>query len=511
MVSTFLRLNDYLLLEFFYEPKQYLLVDAPIIKVNSLYDNSVTIANEVRTKETGNQLTSTLVNIGNNHVAVNEGGIYLLDTAIDDKIYINRYNPKQIHHLMYNTIRIHVLSGYYFDDCDGLALNAYIFGHNKKLINLCNTYYLKNDTSRLQLNSKPLKISESIFDKYIDINVLSLNYLLQLQNDSPVIVQQLFGENIYDESELNLEVNTIQSTGRYGDYEFLSLNYGAEPVSTVVQTKSTYDTVSSAISVNQTDCCFEFRAEYKGDSIEDFIYDLNSRPGNDFYLNHTITVIEQVGTSFPIVDSYSMIQSNNYAKLFKFRPVLYNKMANAVSLEHEIQLINRVDGNGWSVRGSLTVPAVKLAGSDLRLVIPQGEFKVYNKIQTVKHNLVRDLQEVTKTKIIPTYINTTDVTVNQKVVIHPFRNNLSITIASKGSEVIKPNLTYYLVFLKSDNSKIQIKETIAEDIDRTHSLFFIIEEATAISIINSCTDTCYVIAKSSESESVITTVKWSKS
>ena len=88
---------------------------------------------------------------------------------------------------------------------------------------------------------------------------------------------------------------------------------------------------------------------------------------------------------------------------------------------------------------------------------------------------------------------------------------MSIIIASKGKEVIKPNLTYYLVFLKSDNSKVQIKETIAEDIDRTRSLFFIIEEATAISIINSCTDTCYIIAKSSESESVVTTAQWSKS
>ena len=510
MVSTFLRLNDYLLLEYYYEEIEHTTSDAPLIKISSLCDNSVTIANLSKNKTVTDTLTKTLVDIDKNHVAVDEEGIYLLDNSVDDRIYINKFNDPSINYLMYNRLRIHVLSGYNFDDIDGFAINAYILGYNKKLINLCNWFYLKNSTGELHFNTKPLKISESVFDKYIDVDILSVNHLLQLQDNSPEIIKKLFGENIYEDYEINLEVNLIQKTQSYGSYQFLSFTYSPEPITTVIQTKSIYDTVSSAISVNQKDCCLEYRAEYKGDSIEDFIYELNSRPGNDFYLNHTITIIEQVGQSFPIVDRYSTVQTDNYSKLYKYRPVLYNKMANTVSLEHEIQLINRVDGNGFSVRGSLTVPVSAIKSFALKLNVPEGEHKIYNKIATVKHNLVHDLSEITKTKIVPTYIKSNDISVDKKISILPFRNNIILKISSVEKEIIKPNLTYYLTFLKSDNSKIMIKETLAEDINRSDSLFFIIEEQTALSIINTCSPTCYVIAKSSESESVMTTLSWTK-
>lgn len=509
MVSTFLRLNDYLLLEYFYEEIEHTTSDAPVIKISSLYDNSVTIANLSKNETVTDTLTKTLVDIEKNHVAVDEEGIYLLDNSVDDRIYINKFNSSSVNYLMYNRLRIHVLSGYNFDDIDGFTLNAYILGYNKKLINLCNWFYLKNSTSELHFNTKPLKISESVFDKYVDVDILSVNYLLQLQDNSPETVKSLFGENIYEDHEVNLEVNLIQKTQNYGSYQFLSFVYSPEPITTVIQTKSIYDTVGSFIDVNKSDCCFEFRAEYRGNSIEDFIYELNSRPGNDFYLNHTITVIEQVGQSFPIVDRYSTVQTDNYSRLFKYRPVVYNKMANAISLEHEIQLVNRVDGNGFTVRGSLTTPVSSIKGSTLKLNVPEGEHKIYNKIATVKHNLVHDLSEVTKTKIIPTYIKSNDISVDKEISILPFRNNIILKLSSM-EKAIQPNLTYYLTFLKSDNSKIMIKETLAEDIDRSNSLFFIIEEQTALSIINNCSSTCYIIAKSSESESVMTMLSWVK-
>ena len=509
MVSTFLRLNDYLLLEYFYEEIEHTTSDAPVIKISSLYDNSVTIANLSKNETVTDTLTKTLVDIEKSHVAVDEEGIYLLDNSVDDRIYINKFNSSSVNYLMYNRLRIHVLSGYNFDDIDGFTINAYILGYNKKLINLCNWFYLKNSTSELHFNTKPLKISESVFDKYVDVDILSVNYLLQLQDNSPETVKSLFGENIYEDHEVNLEVNLIQKTQNYGSYQFLSFVYSPEPITTVIQTKSIYDTVGSFIDVNKSDCCFEYRAEYRGSSIEDFIYELNSRPGNDFYLNHTITVIEQVGQSFPIVDRYSTVQTDNYSRLFKYRPVVYNKMANTISLEHEIQLVNRVDGNGFTVKGSLTTPISSIKGSTLKLNVPEGEHKIYNKIATVKHNLVHDLSEVTKTKIIPTYIKSNDISVDKEISILPFRNNIILKLSSM-EKAIQPNLTYYLTFLKSDNSKIMIKETLAEDIDRSNSLFFIIEEQTALSIINNCSSTCYIIAKSSESESVMTTLSWIK-
>ena len=509
MVSTFLRLNDYLLLEYFYEEIEHTTSDAPVIKISSLYDNSITIANLSKNESVTDTLTKTLVDIEKNHVAVDEEGIYLLDNSVDDRIYINKFVNSSVNYLMYNKLRIHVLSGYNFDDIDGFAINAYILGYNKKLINLCNWFYLKNSTSELHFNTKPLKISESVFDKYVDVDILSVNHLLQLQDNSPETVKSLFGENIYEDHEVNLEVNLIQKTQNYGSYQFLSFVYSPEPISTVIQTKSIYGTVGSFIDVNKSDCCFEYRAEYKGSSIEDFIYELNSRPGNDFYLNHTITVIEQIGQSFPIVDRYSTVQTDNYSRLFKYRPVVYNKIANAISLEHEIQLVNRVDGNGFTVKGSLTTPVSSIKGSTLKLNVPEGEHKIYNKIATVKHNLVHDLSEVTKTKIIPTYIKSNDISVDKEISILPFRNNIILKLSSM-EKAIQPNLTYYLTFLKSDNSKIMIKETLAEDIDRSNSLFFIIEEQTALSIINNCSSTCYIIAKSSESESVMTTLSWNK-
>ena len=182
MVSTFLRLNDYLLLEYYYEEIEHTTSDAPLIKISSLYDNSVTIANLSKNKTVTDTLTKTLVDIDKNHVAVDEEGIYLLDNSVDDRIYINKFNDPSINYLMYNRLRVHVLSGYNFDDIDGFSINAYILGYNKKLINLCNWFYLKNSTGELHFNTKPLKISESVFDKYIYIDILSVILQKLLRN-----------------------------------------------------------------------------------------------------------------------------------------------------------------------------------------------------------------------------------------------------------------------------------------------------------------------------------------
>jgi hypothetical protein len=81
----------------------------------------------------------------------------------------------------YNTLRIHVLSGYTFSDIAGLISRIAYVDNNFNQVFVANIAYLKEDT--INFNSKPLRLVDKIYDRYIEFrfpSILIIKVLFQI-------------------------------------------------------------------------------------------------------------------------------------------------------------------------------------------------------------------------------------------------------------------------------------------------------------------------------------------
>lgn len=511
MASTLVRLSNQILLEYFYEEESYKIGQSGLRRVDNRYEDSITLVNDAIT---GNYSKFTVVNTNTDNVLLDENGTYhYYDENVNiqyKKVELPDYNL-----FKYNKIRVHIMSGYNFSDVNGFNINVYIEGEKKKLINLCNYVYLKSSTTQITFSPRPIKISESVFDKYVEFSILSLENLITLQETGSPILFALTDNKILQDHKLYIEysvVNQIEYKGGFLTYSTL------DTVKTVISSLDRYGAIENYIELSDDGSYFQFQARYNGRPIEDFIYQLNSVPGNQYYLMHQIRVVEQVGNAFIDCDEYTMIQKQDYEKLYRFRPVLYNKNVVSVSIDYDIKLINEVDGAGITKTGSVTANNVTPFQEKLiKLNVQSQPFITYNRISANNQNVISDNRhEILKTKVISTYITNNQIGSedDKPISIIPFRNVLKISLVKDkkiDSSILSPDLVYYLIFIKNDQSKVYIKEVISDEVKKENGeLLFIIEESQTKDILLINNSSCYIMAKSSESESIVTKLTWKK-
>lgn len=511
MASTLVRLSDQILLEYFYDETDYRLNEIGLKRCDNRYDNSITILND---KLTGNYAKYTCVQTDTDNVLLDENGTY---HYYDENVNISIKDVNLVGSTNYkcNKVRVHIMSGYNFDDCNGFNVNVYIEGENKKLIYLSNYVYLKSSVTQMIFNPKPIKISEAVFDKYVEFSVSSLENLIEIQNAGSGILFPLLDVKIKSDHKIYIDynkVNTVTYKNGFATYTTL------DNISTVISSIDRYGKIENHIELSEDGSYFEFQARYDGKPIEDFIYQLNSMKSNNYYVIHSIKVVEQVGSAFHECDEYSLVQKRDYEKMFRFRPVLYNKGVIAVSIDYEMKLMNEVDGTGISKTGSITSDKPELFREKLvKINVSGGIIKTYNRIASKNQNVLQDnLQELVKTKVVTTYITNNNIGIEDEkpIQIIPFRNALKITLHENGitnENILTSDCNYYLVFIKNDSSKLYIKETLTAEINKNNGeLMFTIEEQIAKNILLINNRDCYIISKSSKSESVVSKMLWTK-
>lgn len=516
MTSSLIRISNELLLEFFYEEKEYKLQETLLKRIDNKHENSITFYDEFLTN---NLSKYTVLNTNTENVFFNEGGYYYPDSDVN--ILVKDFSspssiiPPTIS-LKYNSIKCHIMSGYQFGDTNGINITLYTEGENKKLISLCNYMYLKSHIENIKYNSRPVKISEAVFDRYFEFDILSLEYLIKLQQTSHQTSTELLGCKILENHKLYIETAYVnQLSYDTGYLTFTLVNNKKMSMSSV----NNYNQINNFIALSKDNSYFEFQARYADKQIEDFIYQLNSIPGNNFYLNHEIKVIEQVGQSFIEQDTYFLTQRGNYSRLFKFRPVLYNKNTVSVSIDYKISLINEVDGIGIAKSGSITstnVSAFQDKLIKLNLSGIDAPMNVFNKVMSSSRNqLIDNKFDLIKTKVIKSYISKEYIGLEEDkpIKISPFKNAISLSFVDKSvntPKAIDYEMSYFLTFIKKDGSKLYVKEVIMNGVEKKNGeLVFELEESQSMEIISTISDNrCYVIAKDGKTESIFAKLQW---
>ena len=505
MSKAVIRLQDEVLLEYNYNETNENAISNGLLVVENLHDNSKTILKSNQDKYTAEENS-------NNLTLLNEDGIYDL-TKIDSNISKIIPNLSDTFVMKYNTVRINIASGFNFLGHDGFNLKVFTYSKSGQKIYFANFVYVRKFAELIQYNSKPIKLSEAVFDKYIELQIPSLEYWLELQNVDNEDILSIFGDRLLVESTLYFEYSLIQN-GVYnnGFYQFLL----TDTITNQFITKNKYTALSGLIKLSDNGDYFEFQLQYNDNQIEEFIYMLNSIPGNNFYLIHTIKVVEQVGDEYTETDEYTTIQNTNYQRLYKFRPVIQNPNLSSISIDYSVQLVNNVDGMGITIESSISTQEISRFNNRLiKLDIPLTKFDVYNHVVKSQRNIQQQVNEVIKTIVVNQYVEKLMLkTNNGNLEISPLRKNLLLAFSDESNTVteISNSLVYYLVF-PNYNNRIEIKETTDSSINKSKGqLLFVIEESVAkqiYSIKNG--NLCYIIGKSTNgnNESIFSKMSYS--
>ena len=171
MIQSLLQITPYALVEYNYDITDLGTDDISFILIDSSYTNSRQILNETK----GNNPTSNILDRSSVKLSDSRTWAYL------DQDRPTPYNILDASNLIsnnlsaltntnwpvkYETVKLHLLSGYNLEDLDGLILSIEYPEVSGKSNVIAQITYLKGD-EYVKLNSRPIIINGITYDRYI--------------------------------------------------------------------------------------------------------------------------------------------------------------------------------------------------------------------------------------------------------------------------------------------------------------------------------------------------------
>lgn len=436
--SFYVQLAPYLLLEYTYGDSSttYMANQVKVSKIkNNHFKGQIQFLNGFGSQNiTKNVLNTSAVKIANSRWAYLNTDVPTPYISIDSDIIYTDLSSIITTSVLYDRVRVHILSGYRLDDIDGLIVQVYVKEAQTSLHSiLANRVYLNSDDTDT-LNHKPILLGDRMYDRFIEVYVPSVKSVNQDFYSNPLntssIGYQYSSDNrgfLYN-TGIYVKVYEIHSSEIKGGNLFF--NTGNEFVVTVNQ-EDIYSALSAVIEEAPDGDYFRYYPTYGGNFIEDFIVDLNSK--GDYVLINDIEVWEQIGTENISTFSFSQLQVSGFDKPIEWRPIIkYADVAVAFSIDYTVRLYNRQNGFQIIRRASTTCFNPKKYGKELKrinLASQSYPFKVYNKVVSGPNITFakQDYNTNFKTVYVPVFYDSRKIVVQTKSLITPFEDNDTVS------------------------------------------------------------------------------------
>ena len=568
--SKYIQISDWCLIEYEYSneyPKK-LNYDTTDVGIYKLINNKtgeyqfINVNNNITNNNLYNNLIPTNFNqsllatyniISDNNENPNYSNYDLIDLS-------NNINN---HNLYYDTIRLHILSGYNFENIDAFSFDVNIIENSNKKVKLSNFYYPKsgnyinNQNLVLTLNPNPIVVAERTYDKYVTLLVPSLHRILEDQllysnppNTSifsylyshPVSSQNPNNGGIKSDSTIYVNLCELEISKTNNNIEYYSIN---NKYTATILPADAYSNLSCIIKEADNGDYFEYYPIYDGGFINDYLYNLNSVNNMNWSVIHNIQVIEQVADKFYVTSDMTIPQSTNFDRPSYFRPVLlYSDISFSYTIAYTMRFVNSANGEQIIRKSTLTSYNPKKYGLNInRIKIDDGiePLKVYNKISNdtiiINNTLNKRIYEnniMINTKYINLYTNVIDVCINinnvninensdliygqgyAKIRLNKFDNLIKFKIQKYENGYIIPidltNKNIVLKFLTDNLDEITILKYDDDNITifpESGEIMFLIDKKKSNMILKNKKEmNFYIIDKSSEIENVIYTGKF---
>lgn len=394
MISNFVTLSDYCVLEFKQHPlgdPSPELVSSTFYKLNNTHLELLQVYNDDGDlTKTHNIKDITVTPIGNSRLALLDSDIFPEYQEFDPALNQTAIDPSNSANLVFDTVRFHFASGFNFEE-----VGSVIVGVKHKMNDLKNFVFanivLDTLTAEeiLTFNTRPLYLGNSVYDKYIDIKIpsiknldanfdqfgpLSFEYLITdgvgFIKNSPVTVflqeaskQELFAENGIEYTSYLVTENFEASVSQINEF----------------------DSLGAVIEEAQDGDYINFYATWNGAFPDDLISLLNGRgAGQNWVLIHQLQVYEQVGTAYLPSGNLVIYQEDAFGEPLSYRPILKNaSVAVSMSIDYTLRLYNKSSSENVIRTGSMTLFNPNKYGKSLAKIELDGgpqSHTVYNKI-----------------------------------------------------------------------------------------------------------------------------------
>jgi hypothetical protein len=468
--SRFISLSSYCIAEYKFEP---------LGSLNFYNDDFILVQNNI----TGNnQIFNTdasynsLKNIQDLTVVPINGNKYVYLDSEKIPNYLN-FNPELSqstisgYNVVMDKVRFHFVSGFDFDNFKALILSI-SHPQNNGITNIFSNILLAPETiaELIIFNPKPLFLSNSLYDRYIDIWVPSIKNINEdftlapnqattfaaAITPSPTGYSGLVYNNPVTLSliECGIKTKVISNTQTsYDAYE------ATEVYTATVSQTNEFDGVGATINESSSGDYLEFYLTFNSAFPGELISILNKRnPVDDWIIVHQLSVFEQVGSAFINTSRLVFFQEDSYDEPNVFRPVLkFAHEAISMSVDYLVRLTNRRNGEQIIREASFSLISPKKYGKKLTniplLDKPQSQ-RVYNKI--IKNNFESTLLFIEPTPVGKQEVITTSpaempeiITIKEVVkteFIPIFFNNNNISISNINSKINTSNSSDEVIF-----------------------------------------------------------------
>lgn len=514
--QRFVKITDYLLLEYNYTtaptPEIYFVnTGLPVVGfekiVNGYFNNTVQILNSPDSESTTHNVRDlSVVQVDKNRFVTLDKDFLVPYLDTDPKLTpvsnLPVVFPSNIG-VYYDSVKFHIVSGYNFDNLDGVILQAKFQERTGKKATVMQVLLQKADVELPVLNPNPIYLGGALYDKYVDVKIpayANMVYEFEILNGNPTQSSTLAakissdGNGFLRDAPIEFTVFEVTQTVLKNGYQ----NYiGQTRAQLSIFPKDNFSSLSGVIQENQFYNYLEFYPTWDGNFLEDFL-SAEGKVGNTYYVVNDIEVKEQVGLSYITTYNFTSVQTEDFNSPAIFRPVLVNPLSTSFVVNYTMRLVNKGNQNQIIRRATFSSFDVNKYGKENNIInLTTGAYaqKVYNKIIQAP-NLISGVgvaPNVTPLeKKIPVFYKDNNISVTQetiiidkdgniisetstpdvtrlfgqgkaKVLIDPFDNFFKFTVYNLKDGTtpelldLGNSLTYYMVFLDASGQSVRVE------------------------------------------------------
>jgi hypothetical protein len=556
--QRFIKLGSYLLMEYNYTTAPtpeiyYVNTGVPAVGyekiTNGYFDGAVQILNNPSSEATtGNVRDLSVVQVDKNRFVTldNDYLVPYLDT--DPKLTsVNNLPvvfPSNIG-VYYDSVKFHIVSGYNFDNIDGIILQGQYQERTGKKATIFQRIVERGDATTTVLNPNPIYLGGALYDHYVEIKIpayANMVYEFDILANTPAQASTLAakissdGNGFLRDAPIQFTLYEINDTVLKNGYE----NYIAQIRNQVsIFPKDNFSSLAAVIQENSFYNYLEFYPTWEGNFLEDFL-NAEGKVGNVYYVINEIEVKEQVGLNYITTYNFSNTQTQDFNAPNIFRPILINPLTTSFVVNYTMRLVNKGNQNQIIRRSSFSSFDVNKYGRENNVIsLTTGAYaqKVYNKIIQAPNVIsggVMPNPAAPIEKRIPVFYKDNNISITKetlvidkngnlisetsvpdatqifgqgraKVVLDPFDNFYKFTVYNykdgTSPEILDlgTSLTYYMVFLDNTGQSVKVeniknKTTVSNP--TSGQIAFKVVESNSKKILGFTSRDFYIVSKS---------------
>ena len=392
-------------------------------RANSLYARPL--------QETGNSIKTAPGEVGRWYAVPteNEGVLALINNSLDyldstewkgtSKANFNVVPTNEVQAVWYDTIRLHLRTGYSFNGRGYEGFNFQVKARREDENNynyLTSLVYLNSSSFEIQ-NPKPFTLADSSFSKYIEIKVPSLIYMNDVSKNLD-FNNSFFGTDglaVDNTANYDIKLGLIETVKTVNGYDYIEISDSKE---LTLSREDEFVDIAVTLQESELGDYFEIFGTKEGSTsgFENYINGRLESTGDDITVFFDVELSEQLGLNYINTYSTSFSQVANFDEPIIYRPVILNSSVSSnFLLTVNMRIYNETDNTQILKIASLVYNKPKKYGRRMSRINLSSNFAptvVYNKLANTEVN--RSLNQfvnsirpsVGETKYVPVALDT---------------------------------------------------------------------------------------------------------